>query len=86
MGVGFDEPEVNAGWAEEEGFLFELWTDDEKSLALYYGAVQGERQTYPDRISRLLDADGYVLLQYDDVATGTHPARVLEDAQALLGP
>ena len=39
VGVGFDEPAVNQGWAEEEGFLFELWTDGpERPLAVHYGA------------------------------------------------
>lgn len=86
VGVGFDTPADNAAWAAEEGFSFELWSDDEDhTLAVYYGAAADARQGYPDRITRLLDEDGDVLLEYDDVATGTHPQKVLDDCLILFG-
>lgn len=85
MGVSFDEPSANQAWAEEEGYLFDLWTDDDKTLALYYGAAESDRTTVADRITRLLGDDGAVLLEYDDVNYSTSPQDVLEDCQALFG-
>lgn len=85
VGVGFDPPEETQAWAQNEGYTYEIWTDSQKTLALYYGAVDGESAKYPSRVSFLLDAQGQLLLEYvEDVDFGTHPAEVLEDCQQLL--
>lgn len=85
VGVGFDEPDVNQAWAEDEGFEFELWTDDERTLAVYYGAADDADAYFPQRKTRLIGPDGVLLLQYDVNAIATHPAQVLEDCEALFG-
>lgn len=85
VGVSFDAPADNQAWAEEQGYTFELWTDDDKTLALYYGAAKNDRASMPDRITRLLGDDGSVLLEYDDVDVSASPQDVLEDCQALFG-
>ena len=85
MGVGFDGPEETQPWAEEEGYTYDIWTDNGKVLALYYGAISKESQSNPSRVSFLLDAEGKLLLEYvEDVDFGTHPAEVLEDCQELF--
>ena len=84
MGVSFDSPEKNETWAEDEGFSFDLWTDDDKTLALTYGAVVDDTQSYTIRITRILDTDGDLLVEYDKVAVGTNPADVLEDCQTIF--
>lgn len=85
VGVGFDDPATNAGWAAEEGFTFELWTDDDKTLALTYGAATSQSSPVPSRVTRVLDADGTLLLEYQVSAIGTHPSEVLADCQVLFG-
>lgn len=86
VGVGFDEPEENAVWAEEESFQFELWTDLDRTLALTYGAADDADAAYPDRVTVILDAGGDLVLQYlEDVVVGTHPQDVLEDCERLFG-
>lgn len=85
MGVSFDSPSKNNSWAEDEGFSFELWTDDDKTLALTYGAIEDSSAPWADRVTRILDADGVLLVEYDKVSVGTHPAKVLEDCQLLFG-
>lgn len=86
VGVGLDEPEDNLAWAEREGFLFELWTDDDRALGVTYGALTGERDGSVARVTMLLDADGALLLTYTEFADiGTHPADVLEDCEVLFG-
>ena len=85
VGVSFDDPDENASWAEDEGFTFELWSDDDKTLALYYGAASSENAVVADRVSKLMEEDGTLILEYVDVSTGTHPDQVLADCQALFG-
>ncbi len=86
VGVSFDEPEVNQAWAEEEGFSFDLWTDDDRTLALAYGAATSASQPYASRKTVILDAEGELVLVYDSVSVSAHPADVLEDCQILFGP
>lgn len=83
--MSFDSPEVNQGWAIDEGFSYELWSDTDKTLALTYGAARNEAQFAASRVTRLLDADGVLLLEYDEVSAGTNPRQVLEDCEALFG-
>jgi len=83
--VSFDDPEVNQAWAEEEAFEFELWSDEDRDLALYYGAVDRRTDSIPDRITKILDGDGTLVLEYLDVSVGSHPQDVLEDCTLLFG-
>lgn len=85
MGVSFDSPAENLRWAEEENFPFELWTDDDKVLALTYGSVDSASAGAAGRVTVLLDSDGSWLLNYDPVNPITSPQDVLEDCQALFG-
>jgi peroxiredoxin len=85
VGVGFDEPAENQAWAEDEGFAFELWTDDDRTLAVYYGAAASADAIVPQRKTRVLGPDGTLLLQYDVSSIAPHPAQVLSDCQLLFG-
>ncbi len=86
VAVGFDTPTVNAEWAAEESFEFDLWTDGERELAEYYGAVSGPTQSRPSRVTRILDASGVLVLEYNEgVVAGTHPELVLGDCKILFG-
>ncbi|MBA2320103.1 MAG: redoxin domain-containing protein [Deltaproteobacteria bacterium] len=86
VAVGFDSPVVNSEWAEEESFQFDLWTDGDRQLATYYDAVDSPLQARPDRVTKVLDADGVLVLEYvESVIVGTHPDDVLEDCRALFG-
>ena len=83
--MSFDSTTLNQSWAASEGFQFELWSDLDRELGLHYGAASSPTAGAARRISFLLDEKGYVALEYTSVSTGTHPAEVLEDAQALFG-
>lgn len=85
VGVSFDDPSLNESWAEEEGFSFELWSDLDRTLALTYGAARTENQGAASRITRILDRDGTLLVEYDEVAVGTSPGKVLEDCRTIYG-
>ncbi len=86
VGVGRDTPADNAAWAEEEGFAFELWTDDDHTLGVTYSALTSSRDNTVDRVTMVLDADGVLVREYvDTLVVGVHPSEVLEDCAALFG-
>lgn len=86
VGVSFDAPTKNQAWAEEEGFRFDLWSDDARTLALTYGAASDGSQGSASRITVLLDPLGDLALVYaDGIDVGTHPDEVLHDCQVLWG-
>jgi peroxiredoxin Q/BCP len=86
VGVSFANPATNTEWVEQESFNFEVWTDDDKALSLYYGAVNGPSAGAPKRITKLLDEKGTLILEYvEAIQVGTHPAQVLADCQILFG-
>ena len=85
VGVSFDSPAANQAWAEDEGYTFELWTDDERTLAIAYGAAASADASYALRLTVVLDENGDCILTYDVGANlGTHPAMVLEDLEQVL--
>jgi peroxiredoxin len=85
VGVSFNKPARNLAWSQSQAFPFELWSDEARDLALYYGAATSRKAFAPSRITVLLDGTGTLLLRYDDVSVGTHPGDVLEDCRALFG-
>ncbi len=85
VGVSFNKPEKNRDWSEHEKFQFPLWSDEDKDLALHYGAVSTRLSPVPGRITVILDAEGTQVLRYDSVDVGAHPAEVLEDCERLFG-
>ncbi len=87
VGVSFGSPSTLSAWAEDEGFQYELWQDDDATLAVHYGAASSTSAWAPSRRTVLLDADGDHILTYevDMWGIGDHPADVLEDCQAIFG-
>ena len=77
---------MNAQWVAAEGYQYEIWNDLNKTLAMFYGAIDDPNAFFPNRITKLLDADGNLLLEYNDVASvGAHPQEVLDDCTAIFG-
>ena len=85
IGVSFDQPTKNEAWAIDEGFQFDLWSDLDRTLALYYGAATSASQGSASRVTRILDANGDVVLEYKVSSVGTHPSEVLADCELLFG-
>jgi thioredoxin-dependent peroxiredoxin len=84
VGVSYGKPAAAAKWVEKEGFGYEIWSDDDRTLADTYGA---SGMPVPKRITMLLDADGAVKLAYTaHIQVGAHPDEVLQDATRLFGP
>ena len=85
VGVSFDTIEDNAAFKENNEFAYELWSDTEKDLALYYGAASSQTQALASRVTRILDAAGELVLEYTVSNPSGHPQQVLEDCQVLFG-
>ena len=84
--MGFGPTPINAQWVEAEGYQYEVWNDLNKTLALHYGAADNPLAFAPSRVTKLLDANGDLLLEYTDVfSVGTHPQEVLDDCTAIFG-
>lgn len=63
-----------------------MWTDTHHELALYYGAVDSPDQAYTNRRTKVLDANGTLVIEYThSVVAGAHPMEVLEDLRAMAG-
>lgn len=84
--MSFAGPVVNTAWILDQGFQYEVWTDEDRTLALHYGAVAKVTDIIPDRVTKILDGNGDLVVEYPAVAVGTHPGEVLEDCQTLFGP
>ncbi len=85
VGTSFDAPEANATFKENNGFQFELWSDADRTLALYYGAASSEAQAMASRVTMVLDEEGGLVLEYGSVNPATHSQQVLKDCLALFG-
>lgn len=83
--MGLDDPETNQAWAEEEGYEYEIWTDNDKVLGITYGALTDESDSSVKRLTRLLDENGDLVLEYNDIDVGASPSEILSDCQALFG-
>ncbi len=85
VGVSYGSPDLHRGWAEDEGFQYELWTDDDRRLSIAYGTGD-ENAFLPARETFLLNREGDLLLEYvDGVNTATSPYDVLDDCTLLFG-
>jgi len=86
IGVSFTDVQTNGDWVTEQGFQYEIWHDDNKALALYYDAVEQRGEQYPKRRTRVLNAEGQVVLEYNNkIIVGAHPEEVLQDVTLLFG-
>ncbi|MEZ4322741.1 MAG: peroxiredoxin [Myxococcota bacterium] len=87
VGVSFTDVETNRAWVEAQGFPYEIWRDDDRQLALYYGAIEERGAQYPKRRTRVLNQEGKVVLEYNDkIIVGAHPDEVLADVELLFAP
>jgi len=84
VAVGFSSIEDNAEWVEAKEFQFEIWSDTDRSLGLYYGAATSADQSAASRVTKILDSDGKLVLEYNSANFMSNPQDVLEDCQILF--
>jgi peroxiredoxin Q/BCP len=79
LGASFDPPSANDAFREKFGFPYDLLSDEDKTVAIAYGAAESADAGYPKRISYLIDPDGRIARVYGDVTPADHPDQVLRD-------
>ncbi len=91
VGVSFDLPQSNATFKADEGFQYDLWSDTNRELALYYGAATSPLAPFPIRMTVLLDPDGVWRVTYPLPGSGVgglyaHAQLILDDLDKLVNP
>lgn len=79
MGITFSSTDDLKTWRDEVGLTADLLCDDDRSVALAYGAAESADQERATRISVLVGADGTVLKTYEVSEAEAHPTAVLAD-------
>ncbi len=82
--MSFAEPSDNRTWIDDQGYQYEVWTDSGRTLSSTYGAVTSTEQQFPSRVTKIIDSNGVLILEYNDAGFLRNPQNVLEDCQALF--
>ena len=77
--MSFDSPQANAKFAEKFSFPFPILSDEDKSMAVAYGAAADASAKYANRITVVVGADGRVESIFEKVDPRTHPEALLRD-------
>jgi peroxiredoxin Q/BCP len=78
LGCSFDTVDENAAFAEKFDLPYLLLCDVDREIGLAYGACDEPNAGYADRITYIIDEDGFISKAFSHVETRTHPAKVLE--------
>jgi peroxiredoxin len=62
-----------------------MWNDTDKTLALYYDAITSADQSTPYRVTKILDSEGKLVLEYNDASFLSNPQNVLDDCKIIFG-
>jgi peroxiredoxin Q/BCP len=83
LGITTSSVEDLKAWGTEVGLASELLSDSGRVVCTAYGALTGDDQERPSRISVLIGADGKVARVYTVSDAPAHPAEALEDLIGL---
>ena len=86
IGVSFDTPEDNRGFAEENGFPFRLLSDVDRTVGEAYETKRAPEESSPEFAKRrtyLIDPAGVIRKAYRVTDIPSHPSQVLDDLRAL---
>src|SRR5262245_9896587 len=82
LGCSFDTIEENAAFAKKFNIPFPLLCDVDREIGLAYGACEEPNAGYADRITYVIDEDGFISHAIDKVEARHHPAKRLEILKA----
>jgi peroxiredoxin Q/BCP len=86
VGVSFDAPEDNLGFAERDGMPFRLLSDVDRTVGELYEtrrAPEEQSPGYAKRRTYLIDPDGVIRKAYRVTDIAAHPGQVLQDFRGL---
>ncbi len=84
LGCSFDTVKENAAFAEKFNIPFPLLCDVDREVGLAFGACDTPNAGYADRITYVIDEDGFISHAFPQVEARTHPRKVLEILTAAL--
>ena len=77
--MSFDSPDDNRAFKEKFSFAFPLLCDQDKAMALAYGAAADASATHPARAACVIAPDGTVHRYWPNVDAKTFPESVLQE-------
>ena len=77
LGVSFDDARANTNFRTKHRFPFPLLCDQERSMAIAYGAADDAKAAYARRIAVLIDERGKVVKSWDRVNPRSFAAEAL---------
>jgi peroxiredoxin Q/BCP len=86
IGVSFDTPRDNGGFAERDGFPFRLLSDADRTVGETYETKRHPQERSPEYAKRrtyLVDPDGRIVKAYRVTDIPAHPDEVLADLRRL---
>ena len=78
MGISFDTPKDNSAFAAKFEFPYLLLSDEDRKIALAYGAAGDEKARAPKRVTFLIGPDQVIKRVWDKVDVTTHTQDVLD--------
>jgi len=78
LGCSFDTVADSAAFAKKFDFPFSLLCDVDREVGLAYGACDTPNAGYADRITYIIDEDGFISHAFAQVEARTHPQKVLD--------
>ena len=86
VGASFDQPAENKAFATVNNFQYTLLSDQQRELAIHFGAAADASALFAERDTVVLDPQGRWVLHYDDIGDfKQHPHDVLKDMTLILG-
>jgi thioredoxin-dependent peroxiredoxin len=88
VGISFDTPEDNLGFAEKHGMPFRLLSDVDRRVGELYEtkrAPEEQSPGYAKRRTYLIDPEGVIRKAYRVTDIAAHPSEVLDDVRRLAG-
>jgi peroxiredoxin Q/BCP len=86
LGASFDTPADNKAFADAQDFGFPLLSDVDRLVGELYEVVRGaddQYETFPLRISYLIDPGGVIRHSYSVADVASHAEQVLHDLAVL---
>lgn len=78
LGCSFDTVEDNAAFAKKFDYTYPLLCDVDREVGLAYGACDEPNAGYADRITYVIDEDGFIAKALNHIDARAHPAKLLE--------
>jgi thioredoxin-dependent peroxiredoxin len=88
VGISFDTPEDNLGFAEKNRMPFRLLSDVDRQVGELYETKRAPEERSPEYAKRrtyLIDPDGEIRKAYRVTDIAAHPGEVLDDFRRLAG-